>query len=225
MEQIKVGDKVRVRKDAPSDYIKTETIPTAREFTVTAVGRTHAEIKLDGALLPAYYCVPLKYLKAKEPKFKVGDVVRIKPNAADYHQGYQNGYAWLPNRDDYLGRVAFVKEIWRDGSLVLNIAGNMTWKPIDLEPYTEPTEDEIIRQREAEFDEFAKEELDGAHHPEKYTTYEVTVDNVAINWLRYTADLAKELALKVANKFNDPEVAAEYAVKVAKAVVEGLKGK
>lgn len=42
-------------------------------------------------------------------------------------------------------------------------------------------------------------------------------------WDAYAADLAKEIALKVANKFNAPEQAAEYAVKVAKAVVEGLK--
>ena len=41
----------------------------------------------------------------------------------------------------------------------------------------------------------------------------------------YEADLAKEIAVKVANKFNDPEQAAEYAVSVAKAVVEGLKRK
>ena len=62
-------------------------------------------------------------------------------------------------------------------------------------------------------------------YPEKSYTYEVTVDNVAMDWQRYEADLAKELALKVANKFNGPKEAAEYAVKVAKAVVEGLKRK
>ena len=44
-------------------------------------------------------------------------------------------------------------------------------------------------------------------------------------WDAYAADLAKEVALKVANKFNSPYEAAEYAVSVAKAVVEGLKRK
>lgn len=44
-------------------------------------------------------------------------------------------------------------------------------------------------------------------------------------WDAYAADLAKEIALKVANKFNAPHEAAEYAVSVAKAVVEGLKRK
>lgn len=87
------------------------------------------------------------------------------------------------------------------------------------------TEAEIIRQREAELNEFAKEELDRVLHPEKYANYEATIDNVAVDWEKYTADLAKDVALKVANKYNDPEQAAEYAVKVAKAVAEGLKRK
>lgn len=53
----------------------------------------------------------------------------------------------------------------------------------------------------------------------------VNLHNGMHYWQCYEADLAKEVALKVANKFNDPEQAAEYAVSVAKAVVEGLKGK
>lgn len=51
----------------------------------------------------------------------------------------------------------------------------------------------------------------------------VEVDLSDSYWDAYAADLAKEVALKVANKYNDPEQAAEYAVSVAKAVVEGLK--
>lgn len=91
------------------------------------------------------YSIPTKYLikvdaEAKEPKFKVGNVVRIKPDADKLHQGYQNGYAWSPERDNYLGRVASVKEIWCDGSIILSIRSNMMWEPIDLEPYTEPKE-------------------------------------------------------------------------------------
>ena len=53
----------------------------------------------------------------------------------------------------------------------------------------------------------------------------VEVDLTDSYWDAYAADLAKELALKVANKYNDPGQAAEYAVSVAKAVVEGLKRK
>ena len=65
----------------------------------------------------------------------------------------------------------------------------------------------------------------GVLYPEKSHTYEVTVDNVAMDWQRYEADLAKEIALKVANKYTDPKEAAEYAVSVAQAVAEGLKRK
>lgn len=53
----------------------------------------------------------------------------------------------------------------------------------------------------------------------------VEVDLTDSYWDAYTADLAKEIALKVANKFNDPHEAAAYAVSVAKAVVDGLKRK
>lgn len=90
---------------------------------------------------------------------------------------------------------------------------------------TEAEEDARIRQKEAELDAFRKSGLDRVLYPEKSHTYEVTVDNVAMDWQRYEADLAKEIALKVANKFNDPKEAAEYAVSVAKAVVENLKKK
>ena len=53
----------------------------------------------------------------------------------------------------------------------------------------------------------------------------VEVDLTDSYWDAYAADLAKEVALKVANKYNAPKEAADYAVSVAKAVVEGLKRK
>lgn len=53
----------------------------------------------------------------------------------------------------------------------------------------------------------------------------VEVDLTDSYWDAYAANLAKEVALKVANKYNGPEQAAEYAVSVAKAVVDGLKNK
>lgn len=53
------------------------------------------------------------------------------------------------------------------------------------------------------------------------------VDLTDSYWDAYTADLAKEVALKVANKKmdNHPEEIGAYAVSVAKAVVEELKRK
>ena len=56
-------------------------------------------------------------------------------------------------------------------------------------------------------------------------TIPVEVDLTDSYWDTYTADLAHDLALKVANKYSDPKEAADYAVSVAKAVVENLKKK
>lgn len=78
-----------------------------------------------------------------------------------------------------------------------------------IRPYTEPTE-----QTEAE----KKPNVGSIAIP-------VEVDLTDSYWDAYAADLANEVALKVANKYNDPEQAAEYAVSVAKSVVEGLKRK
>lgn len=74
------------------------------------------------------------------------------------------------------------------------------------EPYTEPTE-----QTEAE-----KPNVGSIKIP-------VEVDLDDTYWDAYAADLAKEIAVKVANKYNDPKQAAEYAVQTAEAVVAGLK--
>lgn len=64
-----------------------------------------------------------------------------------------------------------------------------------------------------------------AEKPNHTITIPVEVDLTDSYWEAYTAALAKEAVLKVVNKFNDPKEAAEYAVSVAKAVVEGLKRK
>lgn len=56
-------------------------------------------------------------------------------------------------------------------------------------------------------------------------TFPIAFDLTDSYWDAYAADLAKEIALKVANKYDDPTEAAEYAVRVAKAVVERLKRK
>ena len=78
MEEIKVGDKVRVREDAPRVYLKGWS--TVLEYRVYAI---------DGeAAIITYGCqeiaIPTKYLikveeEAKEAKFKRGDKVVSKP--------------------------------------------------------------------------------------------------------------------------------------------------
>ena len=149
------------------------------------------------------------YIEPSAPKIKIGDRVR----------NIESGLIGVVDKIVY-GNMAWVNGV--DGK-------RYHWKfdKLELIKPTEQTEVEEyarIRQKEAELEEFIKAELDRILHPEK-PTFEVTIDDVAMNWQRYAADLAKEVALKVANKFNAPEQAAEYAVSVAKAVVEGLKKK
>lgn len=135
------------------------------------------------------------------PKIKVGDRVRNKSYAIEaVVLGIDSDYIAV-RRDDG------IKQEWKISTTEL----------VEPTEQTEAEEDARIRQMEAE--------LDRILHPEKYYTYEARIDNVTMNWQRYEADLAKEVALKVANKFNTPHEAAEYAVSVAKAVVEGLKRK
>lgn len=186
MEQIKVGDKVRVREDAPRVYFRGWK--EAEEYEVYAVGGDAARITHDCMEL----AIPLKYLikveeEKKEAKFKVGDEL-----------------VWDK------GMIVKVDKILTDGKyLVSSRVGNRyIVNESDLEPYTEQTE-----QTEAE-----KPNVGSIKIP-------VEVDLTDGFWDAYAADLAKEIAVKVANKFNGPEQAAEYAVKVAKAVAEGLKRK
>lgn len=177
------------------------------------------------------------YTEPTAPTIKIGDFVRVLENLhepicldVERHLEITNmpphavsQKEWkvisVEMRRDCAGRIYTLKH---DDSFIYNIPEDC----VELVQPKEQTEkDARIRQMEAELDEFRKAELDRVLHPEKYHTYAVTIDNVAVDWQRYEADLAKDIALKVANKFNTPEQAAEYAVSVAKAVVENLKKK
>lgn len=194
--EIKVGDKVRVREDAPKIYtMYGQTDWESVESTVEKIDGDAAEIKYlnENSDEFDYIAIPTKYLikvedEVKEPKFKVNDVVRTVFNETTRIRSV------LENGNYYLYGMG---NEYPEDSLTL------------VKPYTEPTE-----QTEAE----KKPNVGSIKIP-------VEVDLTDGFWDAYTADLAKELALKVANKYNDPEQAADYAVKVAKAVAEGLKRK
>ena len=197
---IKVGDKVRVSKDAPRVYLKGWNAVV--EYRVYAIDGEAAIITYGNQKI----AILTKYLikvedEAKEAKFKRGDKVVCKS--------------------------PFIKKVWTvlgydDKMSYMVMVGNGRYiDERNLELCTAETEEKILRQREAEFNEFAKEELDRVHHPEKYTTYEVTIDNVAMDWEKYTADLAKEIAIVYAKQKRDVRM----AVRVAKSVVEELKKK
>ena len=156
-----------------------------------------------------------------EKGIKVGDRVRVSEDAPRiYTDGWR--FDWR-NSDSLVGIVEEDDAVISpddSGEEALVIPCKYLVK-VD----TEAEEEARIRQKEAELEAFRKSELDRVLCPEKSHTYEVTVDNVAMDWQRYEAALAKEVALKVANKYTDPKEVAGYAVSVAKAVAEGLKRK
>ena len=151
-------------------------------------------------------------------EIKVGDKVRVSEDAPRMYLRTMS--------TKFLGAECEVFEII-DGNAAIASGRDYIAIPlmylVKVNPDAE--EDARIRQKEAELEEFRKSELDRVLYPEKSHTYEVTVDNVGRDWQRYKADLAKEIAVKVANKYSDPREVAGYAVSVAKAVVEGLKRK
>lgn len=202
--EIKVGDKVRVREDAPELYtMYGQTDWESVESTVEKIDGDAAEIKYfnENSDEFDYTAIPTKYLvkveaEAKEAKIKVGDRVRVK------------GCGYEPNL--HKGDIGEILDINDKGQCFVLFKKSQAWIYTDcLEPYTEPTEQTEVEK---------KPNVGSIKIP-------VEVDLADSYWDAYTADLAKEVVLKVANKFNDPKEAAEYAVSVARAVVEGLKRK
>lgn len=242
--EIKVGDRVRVREDAPKIYIKA-IFPNlvSSNMEVTEIEDECARIKpliSKGAYLTFEFIIPLKYLikvedEKKEAKFKKGDKVRY------------NGYVY--EVEGLVGKNRYTLK-----GLNFDLDEDM------IEPYAEPTEEKIKvgdRVRHLKCGQTWKVtaingdlftlKSDFGHEnvcfgtelelvkPTEHTETEekkgntiripVKVDLDDTFWDAYAADLAKEIAVKVANKYSDPKEAGEYAVLVAKAVVEGLKRK
>lgn len=218
--EIKQGDKVRVSKDAPKMYVPA-SFWTEGNSIVEEIHEGNAAICYESNYVDFRIVVPIKYLlvnvngvwkkpktkpkrtrkvdaEAKEAKFKVGDKVFYVCSPTIKHKCTVTKVTQNEHSGKYEYNVMFE---WGKPGMYLPES--------DLEPYTEPTE-----QTEAE-----KKPNVGS------ITIPVEVDLTDSYWDAYAADLAKEVAVKVANKYNDPEQAAEYAVSVAKAVVEGLKRK
>lgn len=194
--EIKQGDKVRVSKDAPK-LIFGSCDMSQIVCTVCCVDKDVAAINLinDERIEMKVWIVPTKYL------------VKVDAEAKEPKFKYQVGQKV---KSACANEVLTIKE--RCGHVghdnLYKVEGySYTWNECELRPYTEPTE-----QTEAE-------------KPNHTVKIPVGIDLSDSYWDAYAADLAKEVALKVANKYNDPKQAAEYAVSVAKAVVDGLKRK
>lgn len=214
--EIKVGDKVRVREDAPRLYTRWYECDFLHcDSTVKGIELDAAEIERsvgdNGDLY--YLTIPLKYLikveeEKKEAKFKRGDKVVSKPPFVEK--------VWTVfGYDDKMPYMVMVG----DGEYI---------NERNLEPYTEPTEQTEAEKNDADnlkkvAEEWANTVSDAIKEYGDAACEIIREARTEAYWDAYAADLAKEVALKVANKFNDPKEAADYAVSVAKAVVEGLK--
>lgn len=224
--EIKQGDKVRVSKDAPRVYLRgLYHVYLGVDSTVIEIEDGNAVIKLNSGntnVLSCEIAIPTKYLvkvdaEAKEPKIKLGDMVRVKGNLhepfcldADLNLKITNipphavsQKEWkvikVENRRDCAEHIYTLNN---GDSFIHNI-------PEDCVELVEPTE-----QTEAE-------------KPNHTIKIPVEVDFTDSYWDVYTAALAKEIVLKTVNSASDqrPMSIAEYAVSVAKSVVEGLKRK
>lgn len=198
--EIKVGDKVRVSEKTPIEYNpRGEYAPLCViNSVVRCVVNDYAmcEPIWDDGAIQTPFLIPTKYL------------VKVDAEKKEPEYKYQVGQKV---KSAYANEILTIKE--RCGRVSHDNVYKVeeyayTWNECELQPCTEPTE-----QTEAE-----KPNVGSIKIP-------VEVDLTDSYWDTYTADLAKEVALKVANKYNDPKEVAEYAVSVAKAVVEGLKGK
>lgn len=245
--EIKQGDKVRVSKDAPRMYLRGfDHIFTGVESVVSEVEDDNAVIIFNTDHINSQTTIPTKYLvkvdaEAKEAKFKKGDKVifiptgkvkvvsRINANS-QYAITEPNGQSPLCVRETELAPyIESNAPKFKVGDRVRNVKSDLCGIALSIEhgivevgiPY-----DKEKRYWNTDIVElFEPTEQTEAEKPNHTIKIPVEVDLTDSYWDAYAADLAKELALKVANRYNDPKEAAEYAVNLAKAVVEGLKRK
>lgn len=210
--EIKQGDKVRVSKDAPK-LIFGSCDMSQIVCTVCCVDKDVAAINMinDERTEMKVWIVPTKYLvkvdaEAKEAKYHKGDRVKFK-NIYELQKVKDKSFRWM--------LVMFASK----EATITAVEDNGFYR-VDIDPSIGGINDDMIecKVESTEQTEAQKPNVGSIKIP-------VEVDLTDSCWDAYAADLAKEIAVKVANKFNDPEQAAEYAVSVAKSVVEGLKRK
>lgn len=249
--EIKVGDKVRVREDAPKIFFNRNVCCYPDYiFEVREVEDGNADIYFgSGKISIATFVLPTKYLvkveeEKKGPKFKVGDKVIFIPtgkvkvvsriNANSLYTvtvTEPNGQSPLCVRETELAPyVEHNAPKFKVGDRVRNVKSDLCGIALNIEhgivevgiPYDKEKHywnTDIVELFEP------TEQTEAEKKPNHTIKIPVEIDLTDSYWQAYAADLAKEIAVKVANKYTDPKEAAEYAVLVAKAVAEGLKRK
>lgn len=195
-QTIKVGDTVRVSEDAPKMYYGSyRYVLTCDPSIVKEIEDGNAVIVPTGPV-SREFAIPTKYLvKAGAEKEAKFKVGNWVMISGVFNPQLNGMIGWISRIDEDGNKVSF-----QDGRFAIVEDKYLT---LIIQP-TEQTE--------------KKPNIGSIKIP-------VEVDLTDSYWQAYAAELAKEVALKVANKYNDPKEAAEYAVQTAEAVVAGLKRK
>ena len=273
--EIKVGDKVRIANNAPSEY--------RYGFNYRLRTQESEVVGLDddgymATIVPMcvndkdlWFQIPTKYLikvdaEAKEPKFKKGDKVRFKKIYTVV--SVDDGQVFIDSAGNHFDEdclelyteptsptikvgdfVRVLENLHEPFCLdverhleITNIpphaVSQKEWKVISIEVrqdcagriYTLKHDDSFIYNIPEDCVERVEptEQTEAEKKPNVgYIKIPVEVDLTDSYWEAYAADLAKEIAVKSMEKSCgcDPERIADYAVSVAKAVVENLKKK
>jgi hypothetical protein len=244
--EIKVGDKVRVSKDAPEMYFFGCNYGNS-VCKVILVDRDNAVIT---QVKNGSFAIPTKYLTkvnvgAKEPKFKAGEIVRYRYDGKLYIVECKTGKYYYTLRQ-VGGDIMMHDALESDLELVTEPkqeikVGDMIDTPKGKGKVTMVADGYVLAQgdngewwqmitipidKDKEFEDNIRKVLNGTDEFPMGGHIPTSIIQIGeTDWDAYAADLAKDIALKVANKYSGPAEAADYAVSVAKAVVENLKRK
>lgn len=224
--EIKQGDKVRVSKGAPKLYTdgwrfdwrnldSVVGILDGDDATITPTDAGEEELS-----------IPCKYLvkvdtETKEAKYRKGDRIKFK-NIYELQKVKDKSFRWMLVM--FASKEATITAVEDNGFYRVDIDpsigginDDMIECKVELTEHTEAEEEPCVDR--INFAERIKRQREA---------HQAIVDefrNKSFDWDAYAADLAKEVALQVVHSFGNPKEAAEYAVSVAKAVVDGLKRK
>lgn len=224
--EIKVGDKVRVSKDAPK-ILFNRSICNYPEyvFEVREVEDGNADIYYGAGKIPlAAFVIPTKYLvkvdaEAKEPKFKKGDRVRSK--------GYGLTGIVLGVDGEYIAvrRDDGIKQEWRISMTDVVLPTEQTEAHTDAneklqEEYMRFMKDCMSGEIYTQSD-FTKDYDPSKHEVSSKPRYTPEIKSNTEFWVKYEADLAKELAIAYGKRGENPL----DAVADAKEITKRLKQK
>ena len=202
MEQIRTGDIVRVSEDAPKVYTYGwSTTFKHNDCKVLAVedGNAVIESGLFDETIPTKYLV--KVNAEPKSKYRVGDRVKFK-SLDELCKVKGQSFRWLLS--EFANKEATITAVEDNGSY-----------RVDIDPSVGGINDAMI---ECKVEPKAKPNVGAITTP-------VEADLTDGFWRVYEADLAKEIAVKLAGNvnFNDAKEKAAYAVKCAREIVENLK--